>query len=69
MRTACGQSTETLIPWSPCVIERYSANATAAWRAAQASPAAPYLDYDWVIEVARAYEAYDVYGRVVDQTI
>lgn len=42
---------------------------SAAWRAAQASQAAPYLDYDWVIQVSRAYEAYDIYARIADQII
>ena len=35
---------------------------SAAWRAAQVSQAAPYLDYDWVIRVSRAYEAHDIYS-------
>jgi hypothetical protein len=42
---------------------------SAAWRAAQASQAAPYLNYDWVIQVSRAYEAYDIYARIADQII
>ena len=32
---------------------------TAAWRVAQASQAAPYFDYDWVIERARHYDSVD----------
>jgi len=42
---------------------------TAAWRSAQASEAGPHLDYDWVIQVARAYEAYEVSSRVSDDLI
>ena len=34
---------------------------TAAWRVAQASQAAPYFDYDWVIERARHYDSVDRY--------
>jgi hypothetical protein len=34
---------------------------TAAWRVAQASQAAPYFDYDWIIERARHYESVDRY--------
>jgi hypothetical protein len=41
----------------------------AAWRAAQVSQAASYLDYDWLIEVSRVYEAYGIYARVADQII
>lgn len=36
---------------------------SAAWQAAQVTQAAPYLDYDWVIRVARAYEQ----GRIYEQ--
>ena len=42
---------------------------SAAWRASQASPAASYFDFDWVIEVPRAYETYEVYSRMADQVI
>jgi len=42
---------------------------SAAWRASQASPAVSYFDFDWVIEVSRAYETYEVYSRMVDQVI
>ena len=33
----------------------------AAWRVAQTSQAAPYFDYDWVIERARDYDALELY--------
>ncbi|MGY8778357.1 MAG: hypothetical protein ACKVIN_09555 [Longimicrobiales bacterium] len=33
---------------------------SAAWSAAQSSEAGPYLDYDWVIQVARAYESHEI---------
>lgn len=42
---------------------------TAAWRAAQVSRAAPYLDYEWMIQVSRAYEVYDTYRIVGNQAI
>ena len=42
---------------------------SAAWRASQASPAASYFDFDWVIEVSRAYETNAVYSRVADRVI
>ncbi len=42
---------------------------SAAWRASQVSPAASYFDFDWVIEVPRAYETYEVYSRMADQVI
>jgi hypothetical protein len=42
---------------------------SAAWRAAQVSEAAPYLDYDWVIEVARAYESHEVYARIGEDLV
>lgn len=42
---------------------------SAAWRAAQLSQAAPYLDYEWVIQVSRAYEVYDIYSDVGGQII
>lgn len=37
---------------------------SAAWSAAQSSEAGPYLDYDWVIQVARAYESHEIYANV-----
>ncbi|MDA0313141.1 MAG: hypothetical protein O2992_13615 [Gemmatimonadetes bacterium] len=40
-----------------------------AWRAAQVSQAAPYVDYDWMIQVARRYEVYDLYRTVQDQIL
>ena len=42
---------------------------TAAWGAALASQATPYLDYDWVIRVSRAYEVSDVYSTIADGLI
>lgn len=39
----------------------------AAWRVAQASQAAPYFDYDWVIERARHYELVERYAGLWDQ--
>ena len=40
---------------------------SAAWSAAQASEAAPYFDYDWIIRVAQAYNILDAYERLRDQ--
>ena len=42
---------------------------TAAWGAALASQATPYLDYDWVIQVSRGYEAADLYSTMADGLI
>jgi hypothetical protein len=42
---------------------------SAAWNAAQASQAAPHLDYAWMIDVGRAYEAYGIYSRISDEVI
>ncbi|MEM7414064.1 MAG: hypothetical protein AAF389_01125 [Gemmatimonadota bacterium] len=42
---------------------------SAAWRAAQLSEAARYLDYEWLIAVSRAYEAHEVYRRLSDQAV
>ena len=42
---------------------------TAAWRVAQASQAAPYFDYDWLIQVSRVYELYDGYADVRRQVV
>ena len=39
----------------------------AAWRVAQASRAAPYFDYDWVIGRARHYERVERYADLWDQ--
>lgn len=41
----------------------------AAWRAAQASEVARDLDYEWLIGVSRAYEAYDIYRNVGDAVV
>jgi hypothetical protein len=35
----------------------------AAWEVAQGSDAAPYFEYEWVIEVARAYEVLEIYAE------
>jgi hypothetical protein len=42
---------------------------SAAWRAAQASQAAPYLDYGWVIRVARGYESYEIYASIQNELV
>ncbi len=42
---------------------------TAAWRVAQSSQAAPYFDYDWVIERARQYEGFETYLGARDQVL
>lgn len=42
---------------------------TAAWRVAQGSQAAPYFDYDWLIQVSRLYELYDGYADVRRQVV
>jgi len=42
---------------------------SAAWRAAQASEVTRELDFDWLIDVSRAYEAYDTYRRIGDAVI
>ena len=39
----------------------------AAWRVAQASRAAPYFDYDWVIDRARHYEQVERYAGLWEQ--
>ena len=39
---------------------------SAAWRTAQASQAAPYFDYNWIISVSRAYEMLGTYERMRD---
>ena len=48
---------------------RMPRTSTAAWRAAQASQAAPYFDYDWVIRVSRIYELYEGYADVRRQVV
>ncbi len=42
---------------------------SAAWGADQTSQAAPYLDYDWVIQVARVYEIFDPYPHITEGLI
>ena len=42
---------------------------TAAWRVAQSSQAAPYFDYDWVIERARQYDGFETYLDTRDQVL
>jgi hypothetical protein len=42
---------------------------SAAWEVAQSSEAAPYFDYEWVIEMARAYEILEVYENANDNII
>ena len=42
---------------------------SAAWRAAQASQASAFLDYDWVIRVSRAYEVTATYQRIAETLI
>ena len=39
---------------------------TAAWRVAQTSRAAPYLEYGWLIERATLYDSFERYARVWD---
>ena len=39
---------------------------TAAWRVAQASRAAPYLEYDWLIERATLYDSFERYAMIWD---
>jgi hypothetical protein len=41
----------------------------AAWKVAQGSQAAPYFDFEWVLETARAYEVLEVYSAASDQII
>ena len=41
----------------------------AAWEVAQGSEAAPYFEYEWVIEMARAYEVLEVYSSSSDNLI
>lgn len=42
---------------------------TAAWRVAQVSQAATYLDYDWLVERARQYDGLERYLDFQDQVI
>ena len=42
---------------------------TAAWRVAQTSQAAPYFDYDWVIDRARQYDGLERYMDVTDEVM
>jgi hypothetical protein len=42
---------------------------TAAWEVAQGSEAAPYLEYEWLIDIARAYEVLDVYSEASSNVI
>ena len=42
---------------------------TAAWRVAQTSQAAPYFDYDWVIERARHYDGLETYLDLRDEVV
>lgn len=42
---------------------------TAAWEVAQGSEAAPYLEYEWLIDMARAYEVLDVYSEASSNAI
>lgn len=42
---------------------------TAAWRVAQASQAAPYFDYDWVIGRARYYDGLETYLDLRDEVV
>ena len=42
---------------------------SAAWEVAQGSEAAPYFEYEWVIEMARAYEVLEIYANSSDNVI
>lgn len=42
---------------------------SAAWRVAQASPASPYFDYDWVLERSREYDSLDRYQEILDESV
>ena len=44
----------------------YPRISTAAWRVAQTSRAAPYLEYGWLIEQAKLYDAFERYAMVWD---
>jgi hypothetical protein len=41
----------------------------AVWRVAQGSQAAAYLDFEWMLRIARAYEVLEVYGEASDHLI
>ena len=42
---------------------------TAAWRVAQVSQAAPYIDYDWLVQRARQYDALERLSGLPRQVI
>lgn len=42
---------------------------TAAWQVAQASPATPFFDYDWLLARAREYDELGRYQEVLDATV
>lgn len=44
----------------------YPRISTAAWRVAQTSRAAPYLEYGWLIEQAKLYDSFERYAMVWD---
>ena len=44
----------------------YPRISTAAWRVAQTSRAAPYLEYVWLIEQAKLYDSFERYAMVWD---
>ena len=44
----------------------YPRISTAAWRVAQTSRAAPYLEYGWLIERAKLYDSFERYAMVWD---
>lgn len=60
---------EAVIDWDLDLTLQLPRVSTAAWRAAQGSQAAPYFDYDWVIEVSRVYEGLEAYADVRRQVL
>ena len=56
-------SVEMTFAWEPTDVS------TAAWRVAQTSQAAPYFDYDWVIDRAREYDALERYVDILDRVM
>lgn len=44
----------------------YPRISTAAWRVAQTSRAAPYLEYGWLIEQAKLYDSFERYAMIWD---
>ena len=42
---------------------------SAAWRAAQASQASPYFDYDWVIRISRVHDVHVLYEQARGQLL